>query len=553
MLSFRLWLLVMAVALAAPRIASAHFLWLVTQIDSTPAKVKVYFGETADPDDPDLLDRVLGAKVWVLPGRRSEPQLLSLKKGTDALEAELPAQGKSAPVVLRHAYGVVSRGDDTFLLNYYAKAYPFPLPGTWQAVSDNERVPLEVTPKMSGGELVLRVTWNGEPAKGATVTLHGPGVDKEGDVDDEGTFRCEVPEEGVCSIRARYIEETSGEHDGKPYTQSRHYSTLTLNYAPSQLAPVAHNLPDLPQGITSLGAAIAGDSLYLYGGNYGDAHEYSKDGQSGDLWKLDLRNPRQWEKLPGGPKLQGLALVEHKGQLYRVGGFTAMNEAGEDQDLRSQPDFARFDPEKQSWEQLPNLPEPRSSHDAAVMDGVLYVAGGWRLQGESAESKWHETAWKMDLNHQPLEWKPISSPPFKRRALAVAASGGKLYCLGGMQEEGGPTTAIAVYDPAKDSWAEGPSLLGGPMDGFGASAFACRGCLYATTITGSIQRLSADGKQWDYLGQLEHARFFHRIVPWNDAKLIVVGGGSMSVGKIQEVEVLPIAEFTSVAKRGGSK
>jgi hypothetical protein len=86
------------------------------------------------------------------------------------------------------------------------------------------------------------------------------------------------------------------------------------------------------------------------------------------------------------------------------------------------------------------------------------------------------------------------------------------------------------------------------MDGFGASAFACRGGLYATTITGSIQRLATDGGRWEYLGQLEHPRFFHRICPWNDEKLVVAGGGSMSVGKIVELEVLPIAEFKSAGK-----
>jgi hypothetical protein len=119
-----------------------------------------------------------------------------------------------------------------------------------------------------------------------------------------------------------------------------------------------------------------------------------------------------------------------------------------------------------------------------------------------------------------------------------------------MQEQGGPTTAVAVYDPARDAWSEGPSLLGGAMDGFGASAFACGGSLYATTITGSIQRLSADGKQWEYLGQLDHPRFFHRICPWNDEKLIAVGGGSMSVGKILELEVLPTASLKTAAKGG---
>jgi N-acetylneuraminic acid mutarotase len=217
-----------------------------------------------------------------------------------------------------------------------------------------------------------------------------------------------------------------------------------------------------------------------------------------------------------------------------------MNDEGEDQDLRSQDDFARFDPQKQAWEELPSLPEPRSSHDAAVLDGVLYVVGGWKLQGASEDTKWHDTALAFDLNGDQGPWKPIAAPPFHRRALAVAAWNGKLYCLGGMQQQGGVTPAVAVYDPATNAWSEGPALLGGTMDGFGASAFACGDSLYATTISGSIQRLSQNGKRWEFLGQLEHPRFFHRLVPRNDKELLVVGGGSMSVGKIPELEVISI-------------
>ncbi len=538
MIRFRFGWVVFALALWAPQVASAHFLWLVRDAGGQPGKMQVYFGEVAEPDDPGLLERVQAAQVWALPGR-GEPQALSLTRVEDELVAELPPAARQATVVLRHTYGVMTRGDASFLLNYYAKSFPSPLPGTWREANDPERLPLEITPTVEGKEIVLYVAWKGQPVAGATIAIHGPGVDLEGTTNEKGVFRGKFPEEGRYSVLARYLEKTPGKHDGKSYTEVRHYTTLALEYTPAQLAPVAHNLADLPQGMTSLGAAVAGDALYVYGGNYGNAHEYSKDGQSGDLWKLDLKNPTAWEKLPGGPKLQGLAMVEHQGQLYRVGGFTAMNEEGEDQDLRSQANFARFDPQKRAWEELPGLAEPRSSHDAAVLDGVLYVVGGWNLQGESGESKWHDTALAIDLKADQPQWKAIAAPPFQRRAVAVAAWNGKIYCLGGMQQKGGPTTAVAVYETAQDTWTEGPMLLGGAMDGFGASAFACGDALYATTITGSIQRLAGEGKSWEYLGQLDHPRFFHRLIALNEKQLVAVGGGSMSVGKIVEIEVIP--------------
>lgn len=169
------------------------------------------------------------------------------------------------------------------------------------------------------------------------------------------------------------------------------------------------------------------------------------------------------------------------------------------------------------------------------------------MQGGGQSSQWHDSALAMNLAAAQPEWKPIAPPPFKRRALALAAWQGKLYCLGGMQEQGGPTTAVAMFDPAKNTWSEGPALLGNGMDGFGSSAFACQGALYATTISGSIQRLADDGNAWEYLGQLTQPRFFHRLLPWQDTRLVVVGGANMEEGKAESLELLSLGDFKTTA------
>lgn len=527
-------------ALVCPAVSQAHFLWLLTDTNAKPAKVQVFFAEAAEADDPDLLDKVSKAEAWVLSGR-GEPKPLTMKKSAEALEAELD---QPATTILRHTYGVTTKGGESFLLQYYAKAYPFALPGTWRAVRDAERLPLEITPAIEAAGLRLNVTWKGQPQAGATVSVVGPGIkDKvEGTTDSAGNFSCNLPQAAVYSIRVKHVDPTAGKLGDQEYKSVRHYSTLTLPFTPATLAPVAHELPALPKGVTSFGGAVAGDTLFVFGGNYGSAHEYSNEDQSGDLWQLDLKKPGEWQQGPDGPKLQGLAMVEHHGRLYRVGGFTAKNKGSEKEDLRSQADFARLTPGDAQWESLPSLPEPRSSHDAAVVGDTLYVVGGWNMQGSGSGAKWHDTAVSLNLAGDKMEWKPIAPPSFLRRALALAAWQGRLYCLGGMQDQGGPTTAVAIYDPAKNAWADGPMLLGGPMDGFGCSAFACRDSLYVTTVSGSIQRLSGDGKGWEYVGQLTHPRFFHRLLPWQSNKLIAVGGGNMSEGKTLDLELLSIGD-----------
>ena len=289
--------------------------------------------------------------------------------------------------------------------------------------------------------------------------------------------------------------------------------------------------------MTSFGAAILDGKLYAYGGHTGNAHSYSTAEQSGRLWALDLAagEDGRWEKVLEGPKLQGLALVAHAGKLIRIGGFTAVNDVGEEHDLRSQTSVAAFDPSSGTWSDLPSLPEPRSSFDAAVLDDRVYVFGGWKLAGDSDESHWHTSAWSLDLSDPASDWQSLAPMPVQRRALAVAAHDQKLFLIGGMNADGGPTTEVLIYDPANDSWAPGPSLPGEGMAGFGSAAFATGGALYVSVYDGHIFVLADEGQSWKTVAKLESGRFFHRMLPVSDDELIILGGANMQVGKFTEI------------------
>lgn len=532
------------VVLLVPAVCRAHFLWVVANPQEKPGEVHAYFGETASPDDPELLKKFADLKAAALtPGRDGiKREDIELKQVDDHLAGSLPA-GVQGTLVARQTYGVISRGGESFLLCYYAKSYPSVLPGTWQSVADPndaELTALEITPKLESSEVMLTVTWNGKPVEGDQVTVAGPGLNEtiQGDTDADGQFRCKLPTSGLFSIRARHMEKTSGKLGDESYASVRHYATLALPYSAPSLTAVKHSLPELPKGITSFGAAIVGDELYVYGGHFGAAHHYSMSGQSNEFRRLSLvsSNPA-WESLPGGPKLSGLAMVSHARKIYRVGGFTVKNGDDEPQNLWSQDGFAVFDPETKTWTDLPALPEPRSSLDAAVLDGKLYIVGGWKMAGPD-DTKWHDTAWVCDLNQNELTWTPIAEPPFQRRALSLAAHQGKLYVLGGMQESGGPTTRVDIYDPETNRWSLGPALHGTGMEGFGSSSFHLNGELLATTMSGSVQQLASDGSGWNLAGQLQSPRFFHRQLTTGNGQLLAVGGASMQTGKTNTIELL---------------
>lgn len=298
-----------------------------------------------------------------------------------------------------------------------------------------------------------------------------------------------------------------------------------------ELAPSADPaLPPLPEKISSFGAAIAGDSLYVYSGHIGGAHEHSKDNLSYKFSRLRLDTPSEWESLPVGPGLQSPSLVSHNGKLYRVGGLSARNAHGDPEELVSVTDFECFNPMNKKWTALTPLPEARSSHDAVVVGNLLYVVGGWNL---GQEQKWHDTALVADLSAAEPMWQALPTQPFKRRALAAAAHGGKIYALGGMSEKG-PSLDVHVYDPATKQWSAGPQVpptvaggisMGPNMNGFGCSACELDAKLYLSTMDGVLSRLSDDGDAWLPVGKLAKPRFFHRLLPHVD-ELLAVGGAA---------------------------
>jgi outer membrane protein assembly factor BamB len=319
-------------------------------------------------------------------------------------------------------------------------------------------------------------------------------------------------------------------------------------------ASAADVLPPLPEPAASFGAAIEDGWLYVYGGNSGRAHEYNRECVKGDFFRLQLPAGTAWEKLPGGLSLMGASLVSDAGHVIRVGGLTARNEKGAKDDLLSTAEVLQFDPGLQQWKPLPKLPEPRSSGDAVVLDHILYAGGGWDLS-KNADSKgrekWHDSLVSLDLRAPEKGWH--SEPqPFRRRAIAMAAQGGRVWFIGGIDRDGDLLEAVDWFEPATGKWGKGPDLPEEPMAGFGAAACAQDGRLYVSPMSGKLLRLSADGAKWEQVATLNPARFFHRLLPLADGRLIAVGGSSEK-GHVAEPEILSLGSATPPAAAATAK
>jgi len=530
--------------------AHAHFPWLVRGEDG---KATLYFGETLAERTYKMPASIAKAELKIVNARGDLDTVAVTAVENDSLIGlqSVEAVAADAFLVSQVTFGIYHGSR----LNYYTMHQGGKLPK--ESATGKESAPAKnaaakdlfahLTDTDTGVDVV--VTLQGKPLADVEVHLYCAEGHEEGTAKTDSTgkvsFTDKQVEDGLNAIMVGYNVKASGKLNEVAYEAESHYLTITFEdpEQPNVEKPVDKaaltKFAPLPFGITSFGAARVGDAVFVYGGHTGDAHSYSNEAQSNKLLRLDLKKPGAvWEEIAAGERRQGLGMVAYKNQVILVGGFTAKNKEGDKQDLHSQSLVRAFDLTSKSWSDLPSLPESRSSHDAALVGDTLYVVGGWNMAGEG-HTTWHETAWSMDLSAADRKWVAIPNPPFKRRAIAAVEHQGKLFVIGGMNENGGPTKAVAIFDPASKSWSEAADLIGEKaMAGFGASGWSAGGKLIVTTYEGDIEQWDESAKSWKVLGKSSDARFFHRLLPIDDKSLIAIGGANMESGKFLDLEVI---------------
>ena len=301
----------------------------------------------------------------------------------------------------------------------------------------------------------------------------------------------------------------------------------------------------LPEPLTSFGAAVLGEYLYVFSGHDGDAHGFGKEMLVDHFRRLRFDDPNaEWEELAMHDSAQSTALVSDGEHLYRIGGLSFRKTQESDKsDFDSTTFFTRYNIKKDQWDELPSLPQGRSSHDAAVLGRTVYAVGGWDLQGDDTrEAFWHDKVHAFDLDNPKDGWREIDGPGYSLRAMSVAAHKGKLYVIGGMGPSGFLRTT-SIYDPSTDLWTKGPDLVSdSSMSGFATSMFAVSGKLYWTGASGIVYRLAADGKEWEVANRLLFPRMFLRLLPAGSERLLAVAGTGSLMGRTSSVESVYVGQ-----------
>jgi N-acetylneuraminic acid mutarotase/glucose/arabinose dehydrogenase len=165
------------------------------------------------------------------------------------------------------------------------------------------------------------------------------------------------------------------------------------------------------------------------------------------------------------------------GRLYVVGGKTSATNRVTTMRV--------YDPETNSWSTGASVPGPaREDIAVAAHDGQLYAFGGADSSAFLASSS---TAARYDPVSDTWSDTAVADMVSPVTGAAAISWNGKLYVLGGLDSAGNSTTAVRIYDPATNSWSNGPQLPQA-RDNAGVAVFG--GHLY---VFGGRNRQSGSG------------------------------------------------------------
>ncbi len=225
-----------------------------------------------------------------------------------------------------------------------------------------------------------------------------------------------------------------------------------------QTPPVSEPLAAMPTGLNAADAAYLNGKIYIAGGINSQITIEQK------LFVYDVA-ANTWTTAAAPPAdlyLYALVADPVRNVLYQIGGI----EFDSSNNSRS---LWRYTPQTDKWDELPAMTTARLAHEAALINGKLYVCGG----AASTEV--------FDFDAQ--RWTTLANMPLARQyavnGLAQTADGRALWLIAGGETltNATPLGDVLAYDLAANRWF--------PLDGsFGL--IAARSLTAGTPINNSL-------------------------------------------------------------------
>ncbi|WP_157875889.1 carboxypeptidase regulatory-like domain-containing protein [Streptacidiphilus griseoplanus] len=236
------------------------------------------------------------------------------------------------------------------------------------------------------------------------------------------------------------------------------YVPTAAFYAYDQAGRVWRQKADAPSAVASASGAFIGGKFYVTGG-YWVAPDFSSLGietrtqvydPATDTWAIAADNP---DALAGA----GTAVLD--GKLYAVGGMTTED--------AFHATVSVYDPRTNKWSAVHSYPERVYGASCGAIAGKLYCAGGvTNLSSGGSGGREVKDAFVYDPARD--SWTRIADLPIDMAQSAYGVADGRLLVSGGFTANASDVTGQAyAYDPAMDWWFPLPGAQEGRNNAVG--------------------------------------------------------------------------------------
>ncbi|MBI1730967.1 hypothetical protein HY229_00975 [Candidatus Acetothermia bacterium] len=216
------------------------------------------------------------------------------------------------------------------------------------------------------------------------------------------------------------------------------------------------SMPDPREEASYAGIA---DAVFVIGGYYTDKAIAADVGTN----MAYLPKSNRWMTLAPDPVMRGGAAAASKDFSVYVAGGRSLPGG----DLLSS--FDRYDAFLNHWTLLPPMPTPRAGLGLAVVGESIYALGGRDCGTYAGCGQALAVNEAYDLRSG--RWTTKSPMPDARMDFSSAVLNGKIYVLGGFESKSEKAlSTVLIYDPVVDGWSDGPSL---PEERFSGGAGIC--------------------------------------------------------------------------------
>lgn len=251
-----------------------------------------------------------------------------------------------------------------------------------------------------------------------------------------------------------------------------------------------------------------------------------------------------WEvitQLPPKRLAFATAVVGHK--VYLIGG-SVFEKAKFDRGILGPYGISTvevYDTQTNAWQKGTDMPTPRHAAKAAVVNGTIFVFGGWNGPVDFALRKYPVNV--EAYNPRTDTWIQKQDMPVPRVDFDIGVVDGKIYLIGGSMRAGGGESLnrVDVYNPITDTWVKGREMptprsslrlavVGNRIYAIGGLEWRPR-VNFGLTV---IEEYDATSRQWQKRGDMLDTRDWFKTVVVRDSIYLIGGSIWKGVGFVRE-------------------